>query len=544
MSAKQTINPLTSSPQKDSGSLTKELWEHFYPRDFVATLIAYLRDHRKFFDEVFAGQWEHKLKPVPFYFGSFSIVLIFSLIFPAANPFVDEAAMTLDCMEVYAGLDENERTEFIAAFGLEESSRAEDTALLSQAMQMGIQNALNLQGGTIITAEHLQSYLEQKGHKPLAMRIENMILKNKEENEIGELPLTGGLIALLIFLWIAGKIIHRFLKAPHRAPRETVYVYLYTTSFSILQYIPLGLVGSATNPSYVMALLAAFFAFAVYTFVKHLKVFRYTHNVGFWRLLWAGIKSGLVVLTFGVPLLFMSSEITGQQKASGRRLQRALLGIAVIIGIFVLLYWANTVEDNSDSAESPSLATASIQFEEEIASGSEPVKPREKAESSPTLAEKLLGIWYSEIEQPIPETKGSLRLRSTTAYLWNGTSTSVGELVLRAYTPEGQEFEIMYNCMATGEWMLHGRKLTEKLVDMKTMPKYLQASGERVDVQNLDQEQREQIPKIEDMIPKGISEESEIIEMGANVMRVKSRDSLGDEKINVYYKRDKPFVLK
>jgi hypothetical protein len=45
------------------------------------------------------------------------------------------------------------------------------------------------------------------------------------------------------------------------------------------------------------------------------------------------------------------------------------------------------------------------------------------------------------------------------------------------------------------------------------------------------------------MIPKGISEESEIIEVGEKVVQVKSRDSLGDERIIVYYKRDKPFAL-
>jgi hypothetical protein len=252
----------------------------------------------------------------------------------------------------------------------------------------------------------------------------------------------------------------------------------------------------------------------------------------------------LLIITLGIPLLFMSFEKTEQQKASGRRLQRALLGIAVVVGVFVLLYWANTVEDSSDSGESPSLAKAGIQLEEKIASGSELVKPREKAESSPMLAEKLLGIWYSEIEETISESEGSLTVRSTTEYFRNSTSTSVGELVLRTYTPEGQEFEIMYNCVATGEWMLHGRKLTEKLIDMKIKPKYFIVNDERTDVDDLDRERQEQFSKIEDEIPKGISEESEIIEIGANIMRVKGRDSAGEEKITVYYKRDRPFVLK
>ena len=92
--------------------------------------------------------------------------------------------------------------------------------------------------------------------------------------------------------------------------------------------------------------------------------------------------------------------------------------------------------------------------------------------------------------------------------------------------------------------MVNQQYLTEKLVDMKITPKYFIVNGERTDVDDLDPELQEQFSKLEDEIPRGISDESEIIEIGANVMRVKSRDSLGDEKIDVYYKRDRPFVLK
>jgi hypothetical protein len=476
MSAKQPPNHPTSSPQNDSGSLIRELWEHFYPKEFVATLFAYFKDHRKFFDEVFRGEWENKLKPVPFYFASFSIVLVVSLIFPFVNPFymVDE---TTDL------------------------------------------------GGV------------------------NKFLTH-------ELVTTALLAIFLMCYWFAAKVFHRCLNVPNRTQKETIYVYLYNSSAFILLNIPSaffkneGFVTSlaGNNPELILIFTGLVFAVAIFSIIKTVMVFRYTHNVGFGRLLWASIKTFLMIflliITLGIPLLFMSFEKTEQQKASGRRLQRALLGIAVVVGVFVLLYWANTVEDSSDSGESPSLAKAGIQLEEKIASGSELVKPREKAESSPMLAEKLLGIWYSEIEETISESEGSLTVRSTTEYFRNSTSTSVGELVLRTYTPEGQEFEIMYNCVATGEWMLHGRKLTEKLIDMKIKPKYFIVNDERTDVDDLDRERQEQFSKIEDEIPKGISEESEIIEIGANIMRVKGRDSAGEEKITVYYKRDRPFVLK
>lgn len=473
MNGMQTENPL---PPRDSGSLIRELWEHFYPRDFVATLFAYFKDHRKFFDEVLRGQWENKLKPVPFYFTSYSVVLLVSLIFPFVNPFY----------------------------------MAEETADMGGVSKF-------------LTHELVTAVL---------------------------------LTVFFMCYWLAAKVFHRCLNVPNRTQKETIYVYLYNSSAFILLNIPSAFFKNESfvtslagnRPELILIFTGLIFAVAIFSIIKTAMVFRYTHNVGFGRLLWAGIKTFLMIflltITLGIPLLFMSFEKTERAKSSGRRLQRALLGIAVILGILVLLYWGSTIEDSSESDESSDTVESSTPLNEKIANGSAPVNPSEKAKSSPALEEKILGIWYSEIEEAISESEGSWSVRSTTEYLRNGTSTSVGELVLRAYTPEGQEFEITYNCMATGEWMLHERKLVEKLVDMKTMPKHLQASGERVYVQNLDQEQREQIPKIEDMIPKGISEESEIIEMGANVMRVKSRDSVGDEKIIVYYKRDKPFALK
>jgi hypothetical protein len=180
MNAIQTANPVVHPPKRDAGGLSKELWEHFYPRDFVSTLLAYLKDHRSFFDEVFREQWERKLKPIPFFFASFSSVLLISLIFPAAHPFAIEETTTPSWVDIYNALDDDKRYEFISAFGLEEASQEEDIALRTEALQTRLQEALDLQG-TAVTGEHLQSYLQQHGYEARAMRIENMILKSNGE---------------------------------------------------------------------------------------------------------------------------------------------------------------------------------------------------------------------------------------------------------------------------------------------------------------------------------------------------------------------------
>jgi len=157
------------------------------------------------------------------------------------------------------------------------------------------------------------------------------------------------------------------------------------------------------------------------------------------------------------------------------------------------------------------------------------------------LEEKILGIWYADIQETIPN--GTANIQGTTEYLRNGTSNLTAEISLRMHTPEGEEFEIIYNMLESYEWKLHEHRLVEKGVDMKTIPKYFKTRSEQIDLRRIDPAKREQFPKLEDVIPKGMSNESEIIEIGADIMRVKSRDHLGNEKIIVYYKRDKPFVL-
>lgn len=490
-----------SSPQKDSGSLIKELWEHFYPRDFIATLLAYFKDHRKFFDEVFRGQWENKLKPVPFYFTSYSVVLLVSLIFPFVNPFY----------------------------------MAEETAEM---------------GGVSKFLTH-------------------------------ELVTAALLTIFFMCYWLAAKVFHRCLNVPNRTQKETIYVYLYNSSAFILLNIPSAFFKNASfvtslagnRPELILIFTGLVFAVAIFSIIKTAMVFRYTHNVGFGRLLWAGIKTFLMIflltVTLGIPLLFMPFEKTERAKSWRHRRQGILLGMAIIVAVIGLLYWAETVmENNSEPLETSVIAEPDALLEDNFESGaaaqstpaqrisgsairdenadanSEPAESPQEARDSARLERKILGIWYFEVEEEISDPEGTMTIRGTTEYFRNGTSSCVEELVLHVYTPEGEDFEITYSFLESGEWMLHGRILTEKLVDMKTISQYLNINGEQIDLQDLEPDEREQFPKIEDMIPKGISEESEIIEMGANVMRVKSRDSVGDEKIIVYYKRDRPFVLK
>jgi hypothetical protein len=494
MSAEQTVNPLMSSPQKDSGSLIKELWEHFYPKEFVATLFAYFKDHRKFFDEVLRGQWQGKLKPVPFYFTSFSIVLVVSLIFPFVNPFymVDE---TTDLSGV------------------------------------------------------------------------NKFLTH-------ELVTTALLAIFLMCYWFAAKVFHRCLNVPNRTQKETIYVYLYNSSAFILLNIPAAFFKSEefvtslaeNNPTLILIFPALVFVVSIFSLIKTVMVFRYTHNVGFWRLLWAGSKTLLMIfgvtITLGIPLLFMSFEKNEGAKASRHRRQGILLGMAIIIAVIGLLYWADTaMENNSEPSETSVIAEPDALLEDNIGSdaaqstpaqripasvmrddnteaSSEPVEPPQEARGAARLEQKILGIWYFESEEEISDPEGTVTWRGTTEYFRNGTSTSVGEIIWNAFTPEGEKFATKYSFLSSGEWMIHQYALTEKLVDMKTTPEYFEMNGER------DPERLAQMSKLEDEIPMGISEESEILEIGATMMRVKSRDSVGEEKIDVYYKRDKPFVLK
>lgn len=279
--------------EKPSGSLIRDWWEEIYPHDFINSFKGYFRNHKTFFDEVFNEHWGNKIKPIPFFFSCVTLVFFAGSISPYENPFEEQPTW----VEVYDTLNENEKDQFINAFGLEEIQSQ------GEAMEK-IQAALG--ESKPINAKQLQEYFEKDATKnpTLAARAEYKVLKSKADNELGDLGFTFMLNFLLIYFVIFWRISHRFLKSPHRTPRQTVHVYMYNMSmFLLFVYVPLIFLGDRED-----ILIFIPFVAMIYIFYKGIKVFRYTHNVGLGRLVWATILTNLVIMTFFIPLLFMSSK--------------------------------------------------------------------------------------------------------------------------------------------------------------------------------------------------------------------------------------------
>jgi hypothetical protein len=293
--------PQANASEQPSGSLFRDWWEEIYPRDFINTFKGYFRNHKTFFDEVFGEHWDNKVKPIPFFFACITLVFLAGSISPYENPFEEQP--TWD--EVFDNmLNENEKIEFLTVLGLEEAVNIKDDFSRYVAAEKQIQNVTGVSKRPI-TAKHLQEYFEKTNHAPLAARAEYRVLKSKAENELGNLGFTFMLNFFLFYFLVWWRISHRFLKRPHRTPRQTVYVYMYNMSMLLLfVYVPLIFLGDEPGEILVFIPVVAL----IYILYKGVKVFRYTHNVGFGRLLWASILTNLVIVTLFIPLLFMSSK--------------------------------------------------------------------------------------------------------------------------------------------------------------------------------------------------------------------------------------------
>jgi hypothetical protein len=158
-----------------------------------------------------------------------------------------------------------------------------------------------------------------------------------------------------------------------------------------------------------------------------------------------------------------------------------------------------------------------------------------------TLENALIGIWYSETKEEVGAGQ-TVIVRGTTEYLRNKSATSVGQVSL-SLIADGTHVEVIYNIIGTSEWQLDGNKLTMKLIDLKSVPRSIRGGGKEVDLRSMPSPELASLPRLESLIPKGMSSEGEIIESGPNSFKLKTRDSSGRQTTTVAQKRDRPFAL-
>ncbi|BAY21088.1 hypothetical protein NIES2100_08330 [Calothrix sp. NIES-2100] len=152
---------------------------------------------------------------------------------------------------------------------------------------------------------------------------------------------------------------------------------------------------------------------------------------------------------------------------------------------------------------------------------------------SSSQKDNLLGIWYSQ--ESCPDSDYVMTVRGTTEYLRNESSNFVGEIIISGEDDEQQKVEITYDVVSSGEWVLEQNKLVEKIVDLKSNKKFIKVGAIQVDLNQIDPKELEDLPQIEDLIPKGLSTEYTVVVLDSSKMTL--RNDTGSCKGDIEYEK-------
>jgi len=309
----QLTKPSSELPTKKP-NLIHDWWEEMYPRDFLLTFKNYFFNHKKFFDEVFNEQWDNKVKPLAFLFTAIGISLIIGSISPWGLDFSEEPPQPEAWRQITNNMDSEDFEVFTEAFGLEEIDKIQDSIEYFTAVDKRLMEVL----GTNVppSAKDLQNYFKKNEYELLEARAEYVVLKQQVEHnefaksqEIGEIEQIIYLNAFVFWCMLYWLISHRFFNMANRSSRETVFVFMYGLGMVIFfVYVPFIAISGATDENALaISFLVVLILFLIIMY-KIFSIFKYTHNTGFFSLMIVYIKTFLVSILFGIPLLFMRKK--------------------------------------------------------------------------------------------------------------------------------------------------------------------------------------------------------------------------------------------
>lgn len=305
------------TPPEKKPNLFHDWWEEMYPRDFFLTFKNYLFNHKTFFDEVFEEQWDDKVKPMAFLFTAIGLSLIIGAISPwglsnedEPNPIPALEAMLVD---THDNMGFNKTTKFINYFGIQDYCNVVDTVVMYDREMVNARLEYVTKLTQPLNAEQFQKYFTNNQQYELAARAEYLVLKEKmahqeflDSTEIGEVWQVILLNLFVLWAMIFWLLSHRFFKKANRTSRETVHVYMYGLGMVIFfYYVPtIAILGAldANIQSIGLLIISALFIIVLY---RIFSIFKYTHNTGFWSLMKVYIKTILLAILYGIPILIL-----------------------------------------------------------------------------------------------------------------------------------------------------------------------------------------------------------------------------------------------
>ena len=294
-------------------NLFHDWWEEMYPKEFFLTFKNYFLNHKQFFDEVFNEQWDNKVKPMGFLLTAIALSLVIGSISPWGLDLSEEPVSPPAWQEMTNIMGEEDNSEFITAFNLQEAMTIVDDNTRYAAVDSILRDVIGTDSA--LNAKQIQDYLEAKDYGLLATRAEYVVLKEKvahneflKETEMNDVLLTVLINFFVLWLMLYWLVSHRFFKKANRSSRETVFVFMYGLGMIVFfVYVPFLAISGSEGDWSVYAFFAIIIVFFILVY-KIFAIFRHTHNTGFFSLLKVYILTFFTTALFGLPLLFMKKR--------------------------------------------------------------------------------------------------------------------------------------------------------------------------------------------------------------------------------------------
>jgi hypothetical protein len=153
------------------------------------------------------------------------------------------------------------------------------------------------------------------------------------------------------------------------------------------------------------------------------------------------------------------------------------------------------------------------------------------ARASTDLEKALQGRWLSEITQEIPKEddliSGVLKIIGVEEYLGNGSVNIQGQLLTTFNYKNGSQIIASWLINGAGEWQVKDGRLYEKVVDVRASPDFVKLNANLMSPEDQKDFFQQSGFKIEDLIPKGHTTESEIVSVNDKSLVYKEKNDQG-----------------
>ena len=141
-----------------------------------------------------------------------------------------------------------------------------------------------------------------------------------------------------------------------------------------------------------------------------------------------------------------------------------------------------------------------------------------------TIDKHLYGIWYSKLGYKIKG--GDYFIEGTTEYFKNNSYNFVGQISADVFFNH-MTLLVTYNVDGAGTWISDSNSFLTTMTDMVSYPISINYNDKEIDIPLYEKILGEKLPKLDETIPIGSSEEFKVIKLNKNEILVEVDDLQG-----------------